>query len=265
MTNIDARSSLIDTKLPMALLPVRIETRFVQAQGASQLLVRIFPDDVHLDHHGPPPARARLLPDAFMVLGYADQQPAAPATPGGALFAVRGNAIREDPPIAPDPAAAAHDPWDDGCRWLVDFGNAEQRGFAIRVPIDSTIAQAGLARLIVAGVRTGGDAAASIVDPFAPHKASDGLGVVPAGTPTNNTSDAPSGWASETEFADSPVVDRCDAVMAEQALGLPRGTLASAPNGNVNQLDGPRRMNTLLWRATWGYFLEQLMAGGGSH
>src|SRR5262245_30893258 len=209
MTNIDARSPLIDTKLPMALLPVRIETRFVQAQGASQLLVRIFPDDVHVDQHGPPPARARLLPDAFMVLGYADQQPAVPATPGGALFAARGNAIREDAPIAPDPGAAAHDPWDDGSRWLVDFDNAEQRGFAIRVPIESTIAQAGLAQLIVVGVRTGGDAAAKVVDLLAAHKESDGFGVVPAGTPTNNTVDAPSGWASETEFANAPVVDRC--------------------------------------------------------
>ena len=264
MSNIDPKSALIDTRLPVALFPVRLETRFVQVQGAPQLLVRIYPDDVHIDRTGSAPARARLLPDAFVALGYTDQPVPAPATPGGALFAVRGNPIQEDPPVALDPAAASHDPWDPGSRWLADFDDAERRGLAIRVPLDAATAQRGLTRLVVVGVRNG-DAAAKVAELFAAHRQSDGLGVVPIGTPTNNTDAAPSGWASETTPPDVAVADGSDALAAEQALGLPRGTLASAPNAAVSQLDHARRMNTLLWSATWGYFLKQMMAAADTH
>ena len=39
MASIDPRAALLDTRLPLALLPVRIETRFAQEHGTSSLLV----------------------------------------------------------------------------------------------------------------------------------------------------------------------------------------------------------------------------------
>jgi hypothetical protein len=268
MMNIDSKSPLLDTILPLALLPIRIETRFVSEAGASSLLVRIFPDEVHIDRQGTFPPRARLLPNAFIVLGYADKTPTAPnlaATPAGALFAVQGNAILEDPPLAPDPNTTGHDPLDPGSRWLRDFDDAEKRGLAIRIPIDATIAQRGLAQLIVLGVRRG-DEAERFADLLAAHGQSDGLGLVPCGTPTNNTSNAPSGWTSEAEPPHvASVATDSDGALADQALGLPTSLLASVPNGNSRQIVGGRGMNTLLWPATWGYFLEQMMAGAVNH
>ncbi len=56
----------LDTPLPggshpIALLPVRLETRFVQADGgATELLVRVFPDQVHIDAHDPRLSAAEL-------------------------------------------------------------------------------------------------------------------------------------------------------------------------------------------------------------
>lgn len=43
----------VDQSLPIALLPVRLETRFTGPVDAPVLKVRIFPDDLHVDDHEP--------------------------------------------------------------------------------------------------------------------------------------------------------------------------------------------------------------------
>jgi hypothetical protein len=44
---------LADSTRPLALFPVRLETRFFAVDGALELRVRIYPDKVHLDSHDP--------------------------------------------------------------------------------------------------------------------------------------------------------------------------------------------------------------------
>ena len=39
--------------VPAVLLPVRVETRFVTTGGRPELLVRVYPDEVHVDEHEP--------------------------------------------------------------------------------------------------------------------------------------------------------------------------------------------------------------------
>ncbi len=47
---------MVQTAHPLVLLPVRLETRFVSKQGENgngELLIRIYPDDIHVDAHEP--------------------------------------------------------------------------------------------------------------------------------------------------------------------------------------------------------------------
>ena len=46
---------MMRTSHPLVLLPVRLETRFVarQADGGVDFLIRIYPDDIHIDAHEP--------------------------------------------------------------------------------------------------------------------------------------------------------------------------------------------------------------------
>jgi hypothetical protein len=48
-----ASFAALDTELPLALLPVRIETRYIGGDPPSELLVRVFPDLIHADLHDP--------------------------------------------------------------------------------------------------------------------------------------------------------------------------------------------------------------------
>ncbi|HYW89177.1 MAG TPA: hypothetical protein VFB50_15495, partial [Chloroflexota bacterium] len=43
----------LDQQIPIVLLPVRLETKFRPVAGGADLLIRVYPDDVHVDTHEP--------------------------------------------------------------------------------------------------------------------------------------------------------------------------------------------------------------------
>jgi hypothetical protein len=45
--------SAINPQIPITMLPVRIETRFDGAPASPRLLIRLYPDDIHVNHHDP--------------------------------------------------------------------------------------------------------------------------------------------------------------------------------------------------------------------
>jgi len=44
---------MLPVKQPLVLLPVRMETRFVTRNGGVDFLIRVYPDDIHVDSHEP--------------------------------------------------------------------------------------------------------------------------------------------------------------------------------------------------------------------
>lgn len=98
----------------------------------------------------------------------------------------------------------------------------------------------------------------------------DGFGLLPQGTPTNNSEETPAGQDAEEE-ADAALrstdaaafaaatgdwTTRTDGQRFAELLGLDPGVLAGMPNADSTDQRDARAANTALWPATWGYFLQ---------
>jgi hypothetical protein len=160
-------------------------------------------------------------------------------------------------------------------RWMVDFEEAVKKGMGIRVPLTPGQARFGFDKLIVLGVKATLDAAASageLAGLLNAHHYTWGLGFVPQGTPTNNTAEARSGYAgrnpgSENSFAlecGEPlctVDDGSDGDLLARALGLDPSIFAHVNHANGRDQQDAANMNAVMWPATWGYFLSQMITG----
>lgn len=170
--------------------------------------------------------------------------------------------------------------------WLIDFGKAEEVGMGLRIPLptDPSNPQAriqGLDRLIVLGVNTRSAEAngqTEIEQLLRAHHHTGGLGFVLQGTPTNNTKDVSSGYRSVDpdfkfsygiERRSSPsaldgttsALDGTNRAVTARALGIADTCLAHLEESYEREQTDAEAINRVLWPATWGYFLEQLMAG----
>ena len=212
---------------------------------------------------------ARVLPDRWIALGYRGGQrvmleASAPIT--------RPLAVGPDP-SAPPPADVSDETLavDPGMRWLIDFGAAEEVGMGLRAALTADDARLGFDTLVVFGVRTSETPAAAAValgDLLAAHRFTEGLAFVAPGTPTNNTEARGSGFAPRTldAAATYPVPGRtpptppdANGAVLAHAIGIGADSLVPLDGGTGRDQADARAMQTLLWPATGGYFLEQLL------
>jgi len=223
------------------------------------------------------PARARLLPDQLVLLGF-DRV-------GRQVLSQTGAPIPESLVVGLNPALPDDEQLrvvdealrvPDELRWMVDFDRAVEVGLGWRVPLADPF-RTGLHRLVVIGLRTrtapldtGRELAGLLLNHF---HGPTGLRVVPQGTPTNNTETASSGHDRPDEITEAftalfrphpnvPIemwhLKRADRVLAE-LLGLDPRTFFPVPGSEATDQAEARAMNLALWPATWGYHLKSTL------
>jgi hypothetical protein len=325
----------LEPDVPLALLPVRLETRYTD--DGTGLRVRIFPDDIHVDRldrglsdaeraagisywqeiwdgslteadawhsllaavqpsraewvaealapdlntrpnppapgagpvlGNPPPRQqlapvARALPDRFVVVAVqGDQLSQKVGAP------VPASLVVGLPPSA-DPADLIHDgvvTLGPGMQWLIDPAVAESAGMLVTVPL--AVPNAAVDAVYAFGVRASlapADGAAELADLLRAHRYAEGAGFLRPGTPTNNTETDRSAWTAEAAPAPPPTwpgvdADGSAAARTRSAFGLD-GSLDGWPDADFAAEPVAAAAQTALWQATWGTFIERIVAG----
>ena len=224
--------------------------------------------------------RARGLPDEWHFRGYrAGKQvfdrtgsPIRALDREGKIMSPPDLSVGLDPGVKPGPAGELA--IDEGMRWLVDFQKAVEVGMALEIELDAAEATNGLDRLVVFGVSRQPGSEGRLREILNVHRYTSGLGFLREGTPTNNTADVASGFS--TRDIDHQVSFDCEkrAVAPPKAfkdsaadrvctaLGLgPEGEhmLVATENYDLGDEKIAAAMNTAVWPATLGYFLEQML------
>jgi hypothetical protein len=268
----EARAAEVETQLAPANLgdgPAPGTTRADAAVQVAELVL----DDVAAGRTASwtRPPTAELLPDCFAVLGYPDTGP--PVVAVGATIA--------SPLVAgPDPSDPPRQDEDgelvvpDALRWTVDFDRAVQDGMGLRIDLAGA-ATGGFRRLLVVGLRASADPATAQaeLETLLRHHAQSrgGLALLGQGTPTNNTEEASSGllrgddadasFGATDLFADTTdPLERRDGQWLAELLGVDADVLRDVPGAGGSDQADARAMNTALWPATLGTWMDTLMA-----
>ena len=169
--------------------------------------------------------------------------------------------------------------------WTVQYQDAFNKGMAIDIGnLSSDEIQGGFDRIVVVGVKTSMDplsASQMISDLFDAHHYTRGLDLVPLGTPTNNVPGQPTPFTMKDPPAErSFQIERLGADLSnEGAPNLDFGVLSELFGFDFS--DGPftflrgavdaqqdiatgQSMRFVVWPATLGYFMRQLMNPGAS-
>ncbi|CCQ90843.1 conserved hypothetical protein [Nitrospina gracilis 3/211] len=164
-------------------------------------------------------------------------------------------------------------------KWLFDFEEALLAGMGFKIDISKEVHDQGFERLFVLGVKISADETEgkTLLETLIHnhHYGDSGFSLVPQGTPTNNTGEGKSGY-TETEDADAayrryffetPPEDPQDETVKHDGrwlaefLGIDAGTstLSLAEGYYGKDQSEARAMNTALWNATLGYFMESML------
>jgi hypothetical protein len=210
------------------------------------------------------PAVADALPDAWTVV----------LVSGGQTTVHRSSPIITPLPVSLTPNGAgfpAGSAVDAGLQWMVEFPTAVAAGMGLTIPLTKAQRAAGFDQIFVYGLRAS-DASPeqTWTNLLVAHHYTDGLAFLPQGAPTNNTTDAPSAYSrKDPNYAVSFATERqapltanlaSDAQVFAALTGTPLGTFDHIQYADGTGAQNATDMLRVLWPATMGYFLQQMLA-----
>lgn len=220
----------------------------------------------------------RTLPEQFLILGYQGSQE---------VLRYTTTRVPDELQVGPDPSLPQAEQMkaegdnlvlNQELKWLNDFNEAVSKGMGARIPLTQEQATSGFEKLIVIGIRYSTDAqqSAQLVEKlFTSHYHSGkGFGLLPQGTPTNNTSGENAGYFSgedadvsydllfknmEAYVPTDDDLKKCDGQWLGDGLGISHDFLSRVPHAAGHDQMEARAINMALWPATMGYFLDEMM------
>jgi hypothetical protein len=222
------------------------------------------------------PPRTQVLPDKFVVT----------------LFKGDSKVLEQEGNLVPDTLILGHDPFqgtdaftktDFGITfakeflWMSDFEEAVSVGMAMKMPLTNNVfsdpSKGTIDKIVVLGVYLSADARQSqniLGELLEGHRYTSGLAIAPQGTPTNNTSDAPSAYTKNedpqqkgyyetttgTPFQNNP---ECDGNRLAQALSIDPSVIEGVLHGTQKDHEEAVTINRALFPATIGYYFDTLL------
>lgn len=229
--------------LPIAMLPIRIETRWFELDATDlELRIRIVPDEVHVASGGDGRVYVAGLPHHWLAIAKG---------PAG-RWTGTSNPITAGLPAEPDPVDSRENGAYLGTsmRWITSFTEATAVGMGITVRVPRAHAMA-LDELVVFGVPDAAGSKDALGALFANHAASaSGAALLPAGTATNVVS-------RDASPARAPIgaTPTGDALRIVGALGLDPQIVAGILADGRDREAIARAMQIVLWPSTWGAYL----------
>lgn len=251
-----------------------------QSVASSVAFVVFPPDPVTTQHSWTQAPQVRQFPDRFVVLGFNGTTQTLEAIGSPVTLPLyTGPDPSADPNV--DPTACIHpDGADlfvpDQLQWMVDFDRAVAAGMALAIPLTADQYASGFTRVIVLGLQlstTADEGPAALQELLAHHQWSrSGFFVLPQGTPAHNATGSSAATTPEDD-ADSSFDDRLgrplftptsdptqksDGQWLAEFLRLDPAFVAGVhASGGVDQMHA-RAMQTALWPATFGYWMDTL-------
>ncbi|MGZ4826877.1 MAG: hypothetical protein ACXVY9_05880, partial [Terriglobales bacterium] len=260
---------------PLTKADVRLSTAFV-----------VFPPDPEttLQSWSQAP-QIKQFPDRFIVLGFSGAQQTLEAVGGPVTLPLYvGPDPSGDPSetIHPDPPPNGPDLFvPDELKWMVDFDRAVAAGMALAIDLTPEQAANGFDLLMVIGLQLSTPAEsgpAALQELLAHHQTGrSGFELLSQGTPAHNSSGAGSGYTRaddpDATFDDrkklplfKPVADateKLDGQWLAEFLGLDPAFVAGVHGSDGEDQKQARAMQTAMWPATLGYWMNTLFTPTG--
>ena len=229
--------------------------------------------------------QVKQFPDRFVVLGFSGDTQTLEAIGGPVTLPLyTGPDPSGDPneTIRPDPPPDGPDLFvPDELKWMVDFDRAVAAGMALAIDLTPDQAANGFDLLLVLGLQlsTSAEAGATALQELLLHHQTgrSGFALLPQGTPAHNSTGTGSGYSRIDDpngtfddrknlplFTVTPdPTQKLDGQWLAEFLGIDPAFVATVHASNTPDQKQARAMQTAMWPATLGYWMNTLFTPTG--